>query len=180
MKNLINKLKQLSLKKVVIITVICAVIIIGGYFLVVKVFKGAPKQIYEVAVMVRSQHNKDKDEDRRTSLKAGDILVTQKEGHKWSKTEKVSYLILKMNLTEEQATKLTRPEEEEIKLKDLSEEEQKRIKEEGREDEPRTKTIRAREYRIDMSEFEGFKAVDLLKGQPYSDEVYGWGIVERK
>lgn len=176
-------------KKTVLIAAIVLLVVVGAIYWINS--KKAPKQIYEVAVMVRSQSNSDPEEDKKTSLKKGDVLVTQKEGHNWSKTESVSYLILKMNLTEEQAQMLTQAKTKEIEFKDLSEEEQKRIEEEKKRakdedreyvEEPRQKTLIAREYRVklDDKKFEGFKAIDLLKDQPYSEEVFDWGIVEKK
>ena len=178
-----------------IIIIFLVLLIIAGislFYFKDKIFKPAPKKIYEVAVMMRSQSNKDPIEDARTSLKKGDVLVTQKEGHNWSKTEKVSYLILKMDLTEEQAQKLTQSKTKEIKENDLSQEERDRISEEkkrAKEDkreympEPREETLIAREYHIDFEEDEALmnlEANDLIKGQPLMDRVFDWGIVERK
>ncbi len=179
-KKVWRRLKDMPPKKIIIVAVLSAIVIVGGWFLATRVLKPKPKQLYDVAVMVRSQHNPNKTEDLRSSLKYGDVLMVQAADHKWSTTEKVSYLILKMKLTEEQVAKLTGPEEREIKLKELSDEERSRIEEEGREDEPRMETLRARAYQIDMSEFEGFEPLDLLKGQPYKDKVFGWRIVEKK
>lgn len=176
-------------KKTTIIAILLLLIIGGGAVLVKILYRPVPKKVYAVAIMVRGQQNKDPVEDRRTSLKAGDVLVIQKDGHNWSTTERVSYLILKMNLTEEQKAKLLSPEERVIKFEELSKEEQERIKEEEKQTEERgeeytreerRETLRARAYRIDMSEFEGFQANDLLKGQPYLDQVYNWKIVEEK
>ena len=187
MKIIFKKIKQIPRKHLIIAAAV-ALIVAGGFFAGKKVLNRAPKQIYEVAIMARSQHNSDPEEDLKSSLKAGDVLVVQKNGHSWSTTESVSYLILKMNLTEKQAIKLTHPKEKEIKFKDLSEEEKTRIEEEKKRakeadekyvEEPRMETLIAREYRIGMSEFEGFEANDLLNGQPF-DEVFDWGIVERK
>ena len=191
---IINKINFMKLKKqfkTIIILAICFLIIIGGYFSFRKIFKPDPKQIYEVAVMVRDQYNSNPEEDKKTSLKIGDVLVIQKAGHRWSNTEKVSYLILKMNLTEKQKTKLTQAKEKEIKFKNLTEEEQTRIKEEkkrtkdsGEEyyEEQRMETLIAREYYVDLSreEFEGFSANNLLSGQPYIDDIFDWDVVERK
>lgn len=175
-------------KSIIIVVIIFAVISLGVYFLNSK---KAPKQIYEVAVMVRDQNNPDPIEDKKTSLKKGDVLITQKEGHAWSKTESISYLILRMSLTEDQAQKLTQAKTREIKYKELSDEEKKRIDEEKKRakeedveyhEEPRTETLIAREYHVDMSKFnkQGFKAVDLISGQPFAEEVFDWGIVEKK
>ncbi len=188
-KKCCGAVKNLFTKRIVIIAIVLIVIATTGVILRKTVFKPAPKKIYEVAVMVRSQENPNKAEDMRTSLKVGDALVIQKDGHNWSRIEKISYLILKMNLTEEQKAKLTQGEEREISEDELSQEEMDRIAEEKKRaeendekymEEPRTETIRARQYHIDMEIFEGFKANDLLNKQPYYGEVYDWGIVDKK
>ncbi len=178
-------------RNLVILGVVLAVIIIG-VLLRVFVFKPAPKQLYAVAVVVRSQSNKnDPVEDARSSLKAGDVLLVTDPDHKWSKTESISYLMLKMNLTEDQKQKLTQGEEREIPDSELSDEEKQRIadekkqaKDEGRDyqPEPRTETLRAREYHIDLTKkpFTDFKAIDLMNGQPFADQTFDWGIVSKK
>jgi len=176
-------------KQKIIIGVIVVIIVLGGAFFFFR--DSVPEQIYEVAIMVRSQDNPDKAEDRRTSLKKGDVLVVQKDGHNWSRTEEISYLILRMSLTVEQSQKLTQAKTKVLAIEEMSEEERgqidderKRAEDEGVEyiPEPREETLIAREYRIDMSDFvkDGFKAVDLISGQPYLNEVFDWGIVEKK
>jgi len=186
-----RKIKNLPRKKAIIIGIILLAVIGLAVILRLTIFKPAEKRIYQVAVMVRSQNNKDPIEDRKTSLKAGDVLSVQDADHKWSKTESISYLILKMELTEEQKQKLTQSEEREIPAEEMSEEELRRIEEEkqraneeGREyePEPRTEVLRAREYYIDLSkkDFEGFEAMDLYNGQPFQEKAYDWGIVEKK
>ena len=173
------------------IVIALVVVILGvGFLLFKKFYHPEPKQIYEVAIMVRDQHNSDPEEDRRTSLKKGDVLVVHPEGHNWSRTEKISYLILKMKLTKREAEKLMRPEEEELsrderkkrleemtKDRNLNKEEIKKIEEELKQE---RKMIRARLYKIDLNELGEFKPVDLLKGQPFQDKVYDWSIVEKK
>ena len=185
-KNLTEKLFS---KKIIFIAIAVILIIIGGFFIGKKTFKPEPKRIYEIAVMARSQSNPNLEEDSKSSLKAGDVLVVQKDGHNWSTTEKASYLILKMNLTKKQAAKLIMPDEKEIKFKDLSEEKQERVKEDKKRvkdadeeymEKQRMEIITARKYCIDMGEFEGFEANDLLNGQPFLDEVFDWGIVNKK
>ena len=180
-KGFIAKIKKVPKKKMIIWAVV-AVVIIGGFFLLrATVLKPQEKKLYQVAIMVRDQENPNKKEDIKTSLKKGDVLMTQRPEHKWSKTEKVSYLIIKMELTEEQKNKLTLADQKEINLKDLSVEEQKMIKEEGREDEPRFEDLRPRLYYVDYkSLLPDFKAIQLLKGQPLDDEVYTWKIVKKK
>jgi len=187
-------------KNIIALIVILAVIAVT-IGLKMTIFKSAPKQIYQVAIMVRSQVNKDKAEDLRTSLKRGDVLVVQKESHKFSKTESISYLILKMKLNEEQAAKLTKADEKELTKKEIraeiakrQEEREARAAESGREisaeelereeEEIRQRriTVRPRLYFIDLSkgDFAEFKANDLLEGQPFTDEIYGWSIVDKK
>lgn len=181
-------------KKVFIILGFLLLIIIASslFFLRDKIFKKDPKYVYEVAVMMRSQSNPDPKEDARTSLKKGDVLVVQKEGHNWSQTEKVSYLILKMRLSEAEASKLTKSKTRKISDKELSKEEKERIKEEKKRakeagekyvPEPREETLVAREYRIAMEksdELKNLKASDLIKKQPLEDKIFDWGIVEKK
>ncbi len=181
--------KHWSRKKVLTVLIIIFVII-SGISLFKKFYKPVPKSIYEVLVMTRSQKNSNPAEDLRTSLKAGDVIVVVKEGHKWSATEKRGYLILKMNLTEKQAQKLLQPDERELKESELSEEEKKMIAEEKKRakqekrkyiPEPRKKTIRPRLYYIDLAKyFPDFKANDTLNGQPYLDKIYDWSIVRKK
>jgi hypothetical protein len=179
----------MSNKQKTIIGLMVVIIALSGAYFIFR--DSAPKQIYEVAVMVRSQDNPNKAEDMKTSLKKGDVLVVQKDEHNWSKTESISYLILNMNLTEEQSQLLSKAKTRELGVKELSEvereqidKEKKRAEEEGRDYVPerREETLIAREYRIDMTDFveDGFKAVDLISGQPYLEEIYDWSIVERK
>lgn len=139
-------------KRNIIIIVVMLAVMAGAIGLRMTILKPTPKQIYQAAVMVRSQVNKDKSEDLRVSLKKGDVLVVQDADHKFSKMELVSYLILKMKLNKEQAAKLIQAD------------------------------IRPRLYFIDLSkrDFAKFQANDLLKGQPFQNKVYGWEIVDKK
>ena len=180
---------QISRKKLTTIAIIILFLgtIVAAF--IVKNIDKPTKSIYEVAVMVQSQNNSDSEEDRKTSLKKGDVLTIQKGDHNWSKTESVSYLILKMNLTKEQAQKLTQPKTRELAYEELSEaeksmvdEEKKRAKSEGREyvPEPREETLIAREYYIDLNKLEDFKPSDLILKQPFEGRVFDWSIVEKK
>ena len=177
---------RLSLKEKIQICLFLAIIVLLIWG-VPKLFKSPPQALYEVAVFAHNQSNS----DSGSSMGVGDVLVTMKEGHSWSRTEKISYLILKMELTEDQAQKLTQADEKEIPFKDWSEEEKKRAeeeetraKEEDREyrREPKRETLRPRLYQIDMEDkaFESFKRIDLLNGQPFDDQVFDWGIVDKK
>ena len=154
--------------------------------------KDESKQIYQVLIMPFDQVNSDPIEDRRTSLKFGDVLLTQDEQHTWSATEMVSYLIIKMNLTEEQSQKLTQGIEEKLSDEEIeqeinryisaierqsSKEDLERFKEELKQ---RRELVQIRKYRINMDEFKGFDRNMLISGQPYQDKVYDWSIVEKK
>ena len=201
MEKIVDFFRRLATKKNIIIAVVILALIAVAIGLRMTILKPAPKQMYQVAIMVRSQVNKDKAEDLRTSLKRGDVLVVQKESHKFSKTESVSYLILKMKLNEEQAAKLTQADEKELTKKEIEAEiERRRAEREERaaefdqeipdeelereEEEIRQRriSIRPRLYYIDLTkgEFSEFKANDLLEGQPFTEKIYGWGIVDKK
>jgi cell division protein FtsL len=178
------QIKKISLKKILLVLLAITMIVIAGWLIITKALKPKPKQLYQVAVMVRDQSG-----DISTALKSGDVLIIQDDGHKWSRTESVSYLILKMELTEEQKQKLLSSDEKELEFEDLSEEEQKRIKEEeqrakdeGREyeREPRRETLRTRAYRIDLEKLGFSDPASLIKAQPFAGQVFNWGIVEKK
>lgn len=201
MRKLMKFFQQYTTKRNLII-IACVIAVLGvAAALRLTIFKPAPKQVYQVAIMVRSQNNPDPIEDRRTSLKRGDVLVVQGEKHKFSKTESVSYLILKMKLNEEQAAKLTSADEKQLSEDEINAEIAKRneerttraaesdykitdeeVKREEEEIRQRRITIRPRLYFIDLSRgsFSEFEANDLLEGQPFMEKVYRWGIVSKK
>lgn len=175
-------------KKFAIVLVIALVLIVGGWFIVTKVIKPAPKQAYDVAVMVRSQGGGGAD-DAKSNLKKGDVLAIQKQGHNWSKTEKISYLILEMELTQEQKQKLMQPKTKELDKEESLEKgliRQEELEGEnamsGAELEERLKqTVSAREYYIDFDELpKDFKPADLINNQPFEGQVFDWGIVDKK
>lgn len=201
MKKFMEFFRKLATKRNIVITIVVLAVIAVAVGLRMTIFKPAPKQVYQVAIMVRSQNNSDPAEDMRTSLKRGDVLVMQNEKHKFSKTESISYLVLKMRLNEEQAAKLSMADEKELSEDEIKaeiakrqEEQVKRAAESGREISAeelereeeeirqRRETIRPRLYFIDLTkgDFADFKANDLLEGQPFADKVYGWSIVEKK
>ncbi len=175
-------------KKVVIFFLIL-IVVLGVLWLAKKyLFKTAPKSLYDVAVVVRDQRSSDGGQ----SLKVGDVLLTKEDGHKWSKTERISYLILKMNLTKEQSEKLSKAKDRKLtkdeKVKeieqfkanrdDMPEEELKMFEEEL---EQRRETILMREYRINMEKkFPDFRANDLINGHPFDGEIFDWGIVKKR
>jgi len=135
------------------------------------------KKMYEVLVAVRNQKNSDSEEDRKNSMKKGYVMGVNEEGQKWSDTEKTSYLILKMNLTEKQKTALTQPIEKEISLKKLSKEEREMLKEEGRE--AKKEKIGLRIYKINLEKIGFNDPKQLVMGQPFEKEVFNWDVVEK-
>lgn len=150
-------------------------IIIGGYFLAKKIWKPAPTKTYEALVAVTDQKASDPAEDLRSSLKAGDVMVVLPEGHQWSDTEKNSYLLIKMKLTEEQAQNLLAPEQKTVKEEVPSGPDGKK---ETRE---RQDTIRARAYRLKIESL-GFDVQKFWENpvQPYADKIFDWKLAEKK
>ncbi|HFC76951.1 MAG TPA: hypothetical protein ENJ27_01855 [Candidatus Moranbacteria bacterium] len=135
------------------------------------------KKEYEVLVFVRNQTNPNPEEDKKTSMKKGYVVGVYDNGHKWAKAEKSSYLILKMNLTDMEKTKLTQPVEREIKIDDLPEPERKSLREEGQDTKKETIGLRAYKINLDKIGFESIK--QLSSGQPFEDKIFGWEIVEK-
>lgn len=181
-------MKKRQLVRLSVFLLITAVYVAGMLW-----WEPAPKASYEALVMMRDQSSGNADEDRRSSLKAGDVILVQKEGHSWSDSERISYLILKMSLTEEQAQRLTQPLDREVGEDELSDEEKQRIEDEKKRAqergtefrrEPRRITLMARQYRIDLEEI-GFPGTEdnansLMGSQPFPDRVFDWGSVEKK
>lgn len=160
------------------------IVIFSGYQLASKLIAYYATEVYSVAVMPRSQLNRNPVEDARSSLKYGDILTIQSANHNWSDLEKISYLIIKMNLTKSQAVKLTAPKYQKEKYADLTssalDELNQRVKENGLSEVPQ-EIVQARQYRINMEKiFSDFDPLVLLHRQPYADTIYDWSIIVRK
>lgn len=64
--------------------------------------------LYDLLVKLRSRPTGTGDGEM-ASFKEGDILMAKPHGHEWSKTEKTSYLIIQIYLTEAEAAQITRP-----------------------------------------------------------------------
>lgn len=157
-----------------------AAIITGGFFLAKKIFwKPAPTMVYEALVAVTDQKAGDPAEDLRSSLKAGDVLVILPEGHSWSDTEKNSYLLIKMKLTEEQAKNLTQPEQKERKQEARNTEQKAQSKEDS--GGPQMETIRARAYRLKIETL-GFDVQKFWENpvQPYLNQTFDKKLIEKK
>jgi len=66
-------------------------------------------QSYDILVKLGDNHSLDPEEDARACYKEGDIVVVKPTGHKWSDTERNSFLIVQVYLSEEEARQLTAP-----------------------------------------------------------------------
>ncbi len=181
------------MNKTQITTALVVMVLIAGGFWIFNFFTKDKGEsfVYEVLVQVRDKKSSnDPVEDAKTSFKKGDVLLTKKGESSWSATEKVSYLILKMELTEDQNQKLTMSVEKEMDKKEIKkeleqfkenregflEEEIEKIEEELKQ---RKEIVAIRKYRINMEEFfSDFVPTDLIQGQPYQKEVYDWSMVE--
>ena len=161
------------------LTIIIITAIIGGVLAweKYKAVKEDPEnqpQFYEALVQMTDEKRSDLEEDKISSLKAGDVLVIFPEGHLWSETEKVSYLILKLKLKQEDADKLTMAETKPSSSADG----ENKNNENG---ETQEGIIRARKYRLKIEKLD----FDLKKlwtggGQPFQDKVFGEEMVEEK
>jgi hypothetical protein len=177
-----------SKSKITLIIIFTTTIIIGiGIFVFLdKIFEKNKKnevkeknkeiKVFEVLVAVREQENSDPVEDKRNSMKKGYVIGVYPEGHSWSDTEKISYLILKMNLTEDQKMKLTQSIEQEISLKDLPEEEREYLEEADQEE--KKEVIGLRKYKIDLEEVGFSDPNNLLDSQPFEGKTFDWEVVE--
>jgi hypothetical protein len=187
-QNYLKRIKQIDYKSDYRVWVAGMLLVIliatGGYWLIGKLMDYYATGVYSVAIMTRSQFNRDPVEDTRSSLKYGDVLTVQPENHNWSDLEKISYLIIKMNLTKSQVADLTAPKYRKEKYENLSSTAREalnaRIKEGGLSEVPQ-EIIQARQYRINMEKiFSDFDPLVLLHRQPFEDTTYDWSIIVKK
>jgi len=153
------------------------------------------KQVYQAIVAIRDQKSSDPIEDARSSLKVGDvILIKAGENNPWSDTERTSNLIVKIELNQEEAQKLTESVMEKLSKDEKSKqldamkknmgenggqvdgEELKRYEEELNNQE---NVIVLRKYRINFGKI-NFKPEEWKGSQPFDDKVFDWRIVEEK
>ena len=166
----------------IIIGLLCGIFWSVNKFIFKEKWEGGEKRVYQVLVNPFDNKLSDPEEDKRSSMKKGYVVGVYPEDHQWSDSEKVSYLILKMNLNEKEVGKITESVKEEIDIKTLPEEQQKFIKEQKKEErnpEDMQRTVSIRKYKIDLEKI-GFSDMSvLLNGQPFDGQVFGWEIVEK-
>ncbi|HRZ95809.1 MAG TPA: hypothetical protein P5262_04585 [Candidatus Moranbacteria bacterium] len=166
--------KIVSWKPLIILLAVVA-IIIGGIFgwkkyKNYKAGKEDTRSVYEALVQVVDQQASNPEEDKKASLKRGDVIAILPEGHTWTDTERTSYLIVKIKITPEEAEKLMEPVTKEVDPKaSLSD---------GKDIEPEIETVRPRKYYLDVD----VPTVNELmtKGQPYPEKVFGEGVIEER
>ncbi len=130
--------------------------------------------IYEALVNIVDEKASDPVEDARSSLKKGDVIAIFPEGHGWSDTEKNSYLIIKLKITEKEMKELTLAKTQKVERK-KSEIDQENDKMERMEEE----TILARQYKLNLPEFDTKKFWSDHK-QPFENRIFGNEIIEEK
>lgn len=177
-----NKDYKPSWIKISLLALALIAVMAGGFFLVKKkLIKSTPTKIYEALVAVTDQKASDPAEDLRSSLKTGDVITILPEGHQWSDTEKTSYLILKLKLTEDQAQKLAQPETKKIDPEKAGLSAGQSPALDAKEREPRQETVRARQYRLKIETL-GFDVQKFWQEQkqPYPDKIFDWKLTEKK
>lgn len=110
---------------------------------------------FEALVVLRDQHDPDPVEDKRSSLKRGDVLAVRKLPHLWSDTERNSYLIVKIKMTGKEANMLLLPKKDGDEI-----------------------TV-ARARRIDVEGL-GFSSGQVTENQPLEGKVFDTDIIETK
>ncbi len=95
---------------------------------------------YELLIKIGDNYASDPEEDLMASYKAGDIILVKPAGHKWSETEKNSYLIIRVDLPKEKAEEIVSPRKIYTGRRDDA----------GR---PIMKTVKRRGYKVDLKKF---------------------------
>ena len=66
-------------------------------------------QVYDVLIKLNDNHHSDPQEDARGCFKHGDVVTVRPTGFAWSETERNSFLIVQVYLTEKEAVQLAMP-----------------------------------------------------------------------
>jgi hypothetical protein len=121
--------------------------------------------VYEAMIETKGQNKYQTDEDKRTFLENGDVMVIFPEGHPWTEAEK-GELIIKLRITPEQAQQLVQPE----------------IKEQQNDSATKTKspeTIRLRQYRLKLETLQ-YDPAKSNEEQNFSGKVFEDDLIEIK
>ena len=173
-------------QKIIIVGIIIFIIILGFLSLGKKDKTIQSQEYYEAAVIIEDSKY---DKNPKSMKKIGDVIVIQNKDYKWSEIDRTKYLILKMDIDEDERKQLIIPGGKEIRFNDLSDEEKENIKEreklakengEEYEYEPNINISAARKYAINLDKVGDIKDIDLSKGQPFFDKIYTWKIVEKR
>ena len=127
--------------------------------------------LYEALVQPFNQGSGNSEVEKDTSaLEKGDVVVVFPEGHPWSETEKTSYPILKLKITQEEVSKLLEPIDEKAEANDKNKNQSSR-----------KKIIRARKYRLRIENL-GFDIQKFWENpvQPYADKIFDNSLIEEK
>lgn len=187
-RQLIVKIKKFDFKKSryakILLAGFCLVIFIGVFSIIKMLVNYYSTEVYEAAIVVYNQKNPDPIKDAKSSFKIGDVLVLKKEGHNWSNLEKISYLLIKIELTKSQSEKIVMSKYRKYNYEDLSKTEMdelnSRLKTSGLSEVPK-EVVNLRQYRINMEKyFKDFDPLVLLHKQPYLYTIYNWDIVQKK
>lgn len=174
-----TKIVLVSKKKLFVLLVILLVAI-GGFFWFshyqsVQKEKEKNSSIYEAMVQLVDEKPSDP-KAMSSNFERGDVILLVPEGHQWSDTEKISYLIVKLKLTSEEAQNLIEPETKDVEVDEA------RKKEIPKGVGPEKETVRARKYQIDLGRL-GVKDLtvnDLANGQPTGDKVFDKKVIKKK
>lgn len=121
--------------------------------------------VFEAMIETKGQDKYETDEDKRTFLENGDVMVIFPEGHPWTEAER-GELIIKLKITPELARQLTQSERREensdgdAKLK-------------------KSEIIRLRQYRVKLETL-GFEPQISNEEQSFSGKVFEGDLIEKK
>jgi 1-acyl-sn-glycerol-3-phosphate acyltransferase len=165
-------------KKTILTLIVVAMAITSVTAFLINRHNEKQKKVYEALVVPKDQTDPDPQEDTRSSLKAGDVMVIFPEGHAWSDTEKQSYLLLKLTLTDDEAQELTQPQTKPSGSPTSDQtagppSDAKALA--GKQEE----TVRARAYRLKIETLQ-FDINTIWKAQPFSDKVFDDKLIEKK
>lgn len=137
----------------------------------------ANEHIYEALVQPFNQNPYGDKIVDPSALETGDVIVIFPEGHVWSDSEKTSYLILKLKLSEKEANRLIEPVTKEVKRPKAEKAEDKTAEDMG----TMTETVRARKYRLQIETL-GFDVNNFWQNpvQPYPNQIFGDELIQKK